>query len=110
MQACCCQGAYCENFRSCQPLVRHIFQDEDWGGGGSDWQPEEHGPSAAAPAEAPAALDAALLGACLAQASAAEGRGAKRPASEAFAADAFQAEAAAADPVDLMRLVLEEQQ
>ena len=71
---------------------------------------EEHGPSAAAPAEAPAALDAALLGACLAQASAAEGRGTKRPASEAFQADAFQAEAAAADPVDLMRLVLEEQQ
>ena len=96
--------------------MRHIFQDEDWGGGGSDWQPEEHGPSAAAPAEAPAALDAELhvacmqLGACLAQASAAEGRGAKRPASEAFKADAFQAEAAAADPVDLMRLVLEEQQ
>ena len=95
--------------------MRHIFQDEDWGGGGSDWQPEEHGPSAAAPAEAPAALDAALLGACLAQASAAEGRGHKRPASEAFAgeafvAESFQAEAAAADPVDLTKLLVEEQQ
>ena len=91
--------------------MRHIFQDADWGGGGgSDWQPEEQGSLAAAPAEAPAALDAALLGACLQQASAAEGRGTKRPASEAFQADAFQAEAAAADPVDLVRLVLEEQQ
>jgi hypothetical protein len=88
--------------------VRHIFQDEDWGGGvGSDWQPEEPVPGGAA---LTAAVDAALLGACLAQASAAEGRGSKRPASEAFAADAFQAEAAAADPVDRMRLVLEEQQ
>ena len=108
MQACCCQGAYCENFRSCQPLVRHIFQDEDWGGG-SDWQPEKQG-SLAAAAEAPAALDAALLGACLQQAAAAEGRGTKRPASEAFQTDAFQAEAAAADPVDLTRLLVEEQQ
>ena len=108
MQACCCQGAYCEKFRSCQPLVRHIFQDEDWGGG-SDWQPQEQG-SLPAAAEAPTALDAALLGACLQQAAAAEGRGKKRPASEAFQTDAFQAEAAVADPVDLMKLVLEEQQ
>ena len=110
MQACCCQGAYCENFRSCQPLVRHIFQDEDWGGGGgSDWQPEEQG-SLAAAAEAPAALDAALLGACLQQAAAAEGRGRKRPASEVFQPDVFQAEVAAADPRDLARLLVEEQQ
>ena len=88
--------------------MRHIFQDEEWDGG-AGWQPHEGGSSVAA-AEAPAALDAALLGACLQQAAAAEGRGTKRPASEAFQPDAFQAEAAAADPVDLMRLVLEEQQ
>ena len=90
--------------------MRHIFQDEDWGGGGSDWQPEEHGTLAAAPAEAPAALDAALLGACLQQAAAAEGRGRKRPASEVFQPDVFQAEVAAADPRDLARLLVEEQQ
>ena len=107
MQACCCQEAYCGNFRSCQPLVRHIFQDEDWGGGGGDWQPEEPVPGGAA---LTAAVDAALLGACLQQAAAAEGRGAKRPASEAFQPDVFQAEAAAADPVDLTRLLVEEQQ
>ena len=88
--------------------MRHIFQDEDWGGG-ADWQPQEQGPLAAA-AEDPAALDASLLGACLQQAAAAEGRGAKRPASEAFQPDVFQAEAAAADPVDLTRLLVEEQQ
>ena len=108
MQACCCQGAYCENFRSCQPLVRHIFQDEDWGGGvGSDWQPEEPVPGGAA---LTAAVDAALLGACLQQAAAAEGRGRKRPASEVFQPDVFQAEVAAADPRDLARLLVEEQQ
>ena len=91
MQACCCQGAYCENVRSCQPLVRHIFQDEDWGGGvGSDWQPEE-------PVPGGAALTA-------------EGRGRKRPASEVFQPDVFQAEVAAADPRDLARLLVEEQQ
>ena len=88
--------------------MRHIFQDEDWGGG-SDWQPQEQG-SLPAAAEAPAALDAALLGACLQQAAAAEGRGKKRPASEAFQPDVFQAEVAAADPVDLTRLLVEEQQ
>jgi hypothetical protein len=88
--------------------VRHIFQDEDWGGGvGSDWQPEEPVPGGAA---LTAAVDAALLGACLQQAAAAEGRGTKRPASEAFQPDVFQAEAAAADPVDLTRLLVEEQQ
>ena len=108
MQACCCQGAYCENVRSCQPLVRHIFQDEDWGGGvGSDWQPEEPVPGGAA---LTAAVDAALLGACLQQAAAAEGRGRKRPASEVFQPDVFQAEVAAADPRDLARLLVEEQQ
>ena len=110
MQACCCQGAYCENFRSCQPLVRHIFQDEDWGGGGgSDWQPEEQG-SLVAAAAASSTLDATLLGACLQQAAAAEGRGTKRPASEVFQANAVQAEAAAADPRDLTRRLVEEQQ
>lgn len=89
--------------------MRHIFQDEEWGGS-SDWQPQEQG-SLAAPAEAPAALDAALLGACLQQAAAAEGRGRKRPASEeAFQPDVFQAEVAAADPLDLTRLLVEEQQ
>ncbi len=89
--------------------MRHIFQDDEWGGA-SDWQPQEQG-SLAAPAEAPAALDAALLGACLQQAAAAEGRGRKRPASEeAFQPDVFQAEVAAADPMDLTRLLVEEQQ
>jgi hypothetical protein len=88
--------------------VRHIFQDEEWGGS-SDWQPQEQG-SLAAPAQAPRALDEALLGACLQQAEAAEGRGRKRPASEAIQPDVFQAEAAAADPVDLTRLLVEEQQ
>ena len=88
--------------------MRHIFQDEDWGGG-SDWQPQAQG-SLPAAAEAPTALDAALLGACLQQAAAAEGRGTKRPASEAYQPDVFQAVVAAADPVDLTRLLVEEQQ
>ena len=88
--------------------MRHISQDEDWSGG-SDWQPDEQG-SLAAAAETPAELDAALLGACLEQAAAAEGRGTKRPASEAFQPDVFQAVAAAADPVDLTRLLVEEQE
>ena len=88
--------------------MRHIFQDEDWGGGvGSDWQPEEPVPGGAA---LTAAVDAALLGACLQQAAAAEGRGRKRPASEVFQPDVFQAEVAAADPRDLVRLLVEEQQ
>ena len=88
--------------------MRHIFQDEEWDGG-AGWQPHEGGSSVAA-AEAPAALDAELHGACMQQVAAAEGRGRKRPATEAFEAGAFQAEAAAADPVDLLRLVVEEQQ
>ena len=87
--------------------MRQILQDEDWDKDAA-WQTRDLFSSAGA-AEASGGLDEALVGACLQQVAAAEGRGLKRPAPEALEAEQA-ADQLLGDPVELAKLVVEEQQ